>query len=278
MPFFLRYWLARRLASRRWREAAENYQRIGGSPMLGVIQKQCRALQDALEPVGEVRVYPGMRYWHPFIADTMARIRDWDPDRVVALPLFPHACSATTGTTLNEVWKHAGSLRPRLRSVPAYFEHPDYLAAVQDTIVQTLRRGRAEPDTLVLFSAHGVPQRFVDRGDPYVHQIRQGVERIATTLPHDWRLSFQSRVGKARWYGDFTLDVVADLGRRGVRSLAVVPISFTSENVETRYELDILVRETATSGGIVQYLRAPTVDDHPLYIRALAGLVQQHLA
>jgi ferrochelatase len=277
VPPVFRHLLARRLATRRWREAAENYRQIGGSPLLDIIRRQARALQVALQDAGEVRVYVGMRYWHPFIHEAMAAITAWAPDRLVALPLFPHYCTATTGTVLRAVHKHAGPLRKKLVCIEQYFDHPDYLEAVLETITQALDRGQAPADTVLLFSAHGVPQRLVDRGDPYVHHIRQCVERLAQHFAYSSVLSFQSRVGKARWYGEDTLETVAALGQRGVSSLAVVPISFTSENVETLYELDILVKEAAMASGITRYIRVPTVDESPRYIQALAELVRESL-
>lgn len=277
LPWLVRPFLARRIAARRWREAAKNYQRIGGSPMLGIIEQQCQALQKALAPLGDVRVYAGMRYWHPFIHDTMATIRAWQPDHLLALPLFPHYCCATTGTVFGEVNRHAGSLRHRLTYVNDYGEHPMYLQAVTDTIVQTMLEHAATHDTVLLFSAHGVPQRLVDRGDPYVQHIEQCVAHLAQRFSQPSVLSFQSRIGKAKWYGECTLDTVAALGQQGVRSLAVVPISFTSENVETLYELDIQVKQVALAHGIERYIRVPTVDVAPRYIAALAQLVRQSL-
>jgi ferrochelatase len=274
VPAVLRPWLAARIATRRWPEAADNYRRIGGSPMRRIIEQQCRALQEALQDLGEVRVDAGMRYWHPFIHETMATIHAWNPDRLIALPLFPHYCAATTGTVFIAVRQHAGALRPRTAYIEAYFDHPEYLAAVRDTIRHTLACARAAADTVLLFSAHGVPQKMVDRGDPYVHQIRQCAERLAQAFPYTSRLSFQSRVGKARWYGECTLDTVAALGKSGVKSLAVVPISFTSENVETLYELDILVKQAAVASGVEHYIRIPTVGTSPRYIMALAELVR----
>jgi ferrochelatase len=275
VPFFLRPWLAKRIATRRCPEAAENYRQIGGSPMLCIIRRQCLALQEALQDMGEIRVYPGMRYWHPFIHETMAAINAWNPDQVVALPLFPHYCSATTGTVFREVHKHAGPLKQRLIYINEYFDHPDYLQAVIGRIREEMARRQAASDTVLLFSAHGVPQKIVDRGDPYVYHIQQCVEQVSRAFAYVSVLGFQSRVGKAKWYGDFTLDRVEALGKSGVKSLAVVPISFTSENVETLYELDILVKDAAIASGIEHYIRIPTVDDSPCYIKALADLTRQ---
>ena len=277
LPSVLRWFLARRIASRRLFDAAENYRQIGGSPMLRIIQRQGRALATALADLGEVRAFPGMRYWHPFIHEAIQEITLWEPDQVVALPLFPHYCSATTGTVLQEVRNRSGALQARTIYIDAYYDNPDYLAAVCDTIRDALSQHRAPSDTVLLFSAHGVPQKIVDRGDPYVHQIQHCVERIYKEFPNRSVLSFQSRVGKAKWYGDFTLDRVAALGKEGVRSLAVVPISFTSENVETLYELDILVKQAALEHGIEQYIRVPAVDDRPRFIQTLADLVRIHI-
>lgn len=277
LPFFLRPLLARRIASRRCAAAAENYQQIGGSPMLRIIQQQCRALEAALQDMGAVRVFPGMRYWHPFIQETLQTLQTWQPDRVIALPLFPHYCSATTGTVFREVYKRAGGLRSRVVYINDYFGHPDYLGAVIDTIRDAMAQHQAASDTVLLFSAHGVPQKIVDRGDPYVQHIQRCVETISQSFSTRSVLSFQSRVGKAKWYGEFTLDCVAALGQVGIRSLTVVPISFTSENVETLYELDILVKETALAHGIEQYIRVPAVDARPRFIQALADLVRSQV-
>jgi ferrochelatase len=277
LPWPLRPLLARHIARRRFADAADNYARIGGSPMLRIIQRQCRALGAALQDEGEVQVYAGMRYWHPFIADTMSRIAAWGPDRLIALPLFPHYCSATTGTVFGEVRRHAGHLQQHTSYVQTYHDDPDYLAAVAATITDTLAQHQAPSETVVLFSAHGVPQRLVERGDPYVHHIKDSAAQLAKRLAYPAMVSYQSQVGRVRWYGASTLDTVATLGRQGNRSLAVVPLSFTSENVETLYELDVLVKDAAQSAGIQHYMRIPTVDVSPRYIKALAGLVRTAL-
>jgi ferrochelatase len=277
LPWPLRLLLARRIARRRWTEAAHNYQRIGGSPLLAIIKRQGQALEAALQDVGEVRVYAGMRYWHPFIADTMATIEAWEPEQVIALPLFPHYCSATTGTVFGEVRRHAGRLREKIAYVPAHYDHPDYLAAVAATIQETLTKQQVPAETVLVFSAHAIPQRLVRQGDPYVSHIEYSAACLGRQFPFASLVSYQSQVGKVRWHGASTLDTVAACGRNGVTSLAVVPLSFTAENVETLYELDILVRDAAHTAGITHYLRVPTVDMSPLYINALAGLVRTAL-
>ena len=133
---------------------------------------------------------------------------------------------------------------------------------------------------MVLFSAHGLPQKFIDEGDPYVQDIeatRQGIlDRLH--LPGRQILAYQSRTGPVKWVGPGTEQMLQRLGREGVTDVLVVPLSFVSDHIETLYEVDMLFADAAREAGIVHYSRTRALNASPLFIAALAGLVEDHLA
>jgi ferrochelatase len=128
----------------------------------------------------------------------------------------------------------------------------------------------------ILFSAHSLPQKVIDRGDPYKRQTETTVRLVMEhfrDIPHT--LAYQSKVGFAKWLEPSTDKSIEDLAKRGVKTLVVVPISFVSEHSETLYELDIQYRELAKTSGIGNFLRVPTLQKEPLFIKALASLIKE---
>jgi protoporphyrin/coproporphyrin ferrochelatase len=129
----------------------------------------------------------------------------------------------------------------------------------------------------VLFSAHGLPRQLVERGDPYLAQVKATVQAVMHRLDSSrpWSLAFQSRATRVAWLEPFTQDALAALARQGVREVAVVPIAFLTEHVETLFELDMLIRDQALAAGIEGYHRVPALNDSPALIDCLAGLVRR---
>jgi ferrochelatase len=165
--------------------------------------------------------------------------------------------------------------------VREYHDHPRYVEALAGTVRTALRgvSARRRDSATILFSAHGLPKRFVDAGDPYPRQIERTrdlvLERLAVRNPS--RLSFQSRVGPVRWIGPDTADVVAELGRAGVKALVVVPIAFVSDHIETLFEIGMLYGNQAREAGIEEFVRVPALNADPLFVAALADLVEERL-
>jgi ferrochelatase len=165
--------------------------------------------------------------------------------------------------------------------VEHYPDNPLYIEAGTATVRGTWARIPEErrARTVLLFSAHGLPQRFIDEGDPYVAHIdatRFGVlERL--NLPNRQLLAFQSRTGPVKWIGPGTEEVLAELGDSGVTDVLIVPLSFVSDHIETLYEVDMLFADAARAAGITGYYRPPALNTHPLFIEALAGLVHDKL-
>jgi protoporphyrin/coproporphyrin ferrochelatase len=283
--------MARLIAKVRGPSVRANYRRIGGgSPQLRITREQAQALEDRLNVAAggshHYRVFISMRYTRPSAFDALTEIAAAGIRRIVTLTLFPHWSKATTGSSRREfdrtlatpAWRRA---RFDVRHIEHYADHPLYIDALSATVrtawdgIPVERRGKA----VILFSAHGLPQRFIDEGDPYVEHIdatRFGVlERLR--LPNRQLLAFQSRTGPVKWIGPGTEEVLAELGDSGVTDVLVVPLSFVSDHIETLYEVDMLFADAAHAAGITGYYRPAALNTHPLFIEALAGLVHDVL-
>lgn len=285
--------LARLLAKWRAPSVRANYRRIGGgSPINATTVGQAGLLETRLGTgrgacAGRFRVFVSMRYLHPSIAEALQTIRAEGMTRIVTLSLFPHWSHATTGSWRHELdrvlqsseWQGGGL---EITSIDRYPAEPLYLDALADTVRHGLDRfsPSVRSAVVILFSAHGLPQALVDRGDPYVADIettRSGVwERLG--LPNRQLLGYQSRVGPVRWIGPGTDEIIDRLGQEGVKHILIVPLSFVSDHIETLYEIDILFAERAKRAGIQECLRSESLNGHPWFIEALARLVERHLA
>jgi len=206
--------------------------------------------------------------------------------RVVGLTLYPHYSRATTGSSLRELRRtlERGKWKGRfhLTHIDSYPEEPLYLDAMADTVRAALDGfdPAVRDRVVILFSAHGLPKKFVDEGDPYVRHTeatRRGIlDRL--NVPNRHVLGYQSRTGPVEWIGPGTEEKLLELGREGVREVLLVPLSFVSDHIETLYEVDMLFADEARAAGITDYRRPQALNTHPLFIRALAGLVTRHLA
>jgi ferrochelatase len=278
---------ARALSKARGPSVRKNYERIGGrSPQLPLTLAQADALERRLSRGGGAfRVRVGMRYWQPTIASALDAFAAEGVSRIVALPLYPQYSLATTGSSFNALALALDSLasrpRPVVTRIEAYPDDPAYLDAMTGTVRQALASfpddRRAE--VVLLFSAHGLPRSFVKRGDPYVGQVAATVAGILSRLdvPNRHVLGYQSRTGPVKWIEPGIEEVIASLGRDGVKDLLIVPVSFVSDHIETLYEVDLLFAEEARAAGISTVVRSPALNSHPLFIEALAALVERHL-
>jgi ferrochelatase len=261
----------------RARKVRRYYEEIGGgSPIAAITERQRFALEEALRATGgRFKVYTGMRYWYPLSKHAALEMKEDGAARAIALPLYPHFCSATTGSSFSDLrrWmKWAGCTCP-LTEIRSYPEHPKYVAALAETI-STMIRDRDRGGMFLLFSAHGVPQALIDGGDPYREETERTVAAVMRSfpgLPHG--ISYQSKVGPTAWLPPDTVDEVTRLAREGVKTLVVVPVSFVSEHIETLHELDIRLAAHARQAGIQSFLRTPALNDAPGFIAALADLV-----
>jgi ferrochelatase len=279
-PGVLRRYVARRIARGRAPRVAKDYAKIGGaSPLPERTAEQARALEAALEAraPGRFATAVAMRYWRPTTEEAVSSLSARGCDRFLHLPLYPQESRATTGSSSDELRRVLAAHAPRapLSEVRSWHLHPRYLAALHRTVTEGLVPLRAQGGERphVLFSAHGLPERFRRAGDPYVDQVEETYRAVAGRLPEPASLSYQSRVGPVRWVGPATDETIARLGREGVRTLLVVPLGFVSDHFETLFEIDLLYRDLAKASGIERFSRAPSLNDRPDFVDALADLV-----
>ncbi len=276
--------LARLIASHRARHVQNHYARIGGhSPIRELTERQAAALEKELRQTMNARCFVAMRYWNPSTADAVRQIRAQRFDQLVLLPLYPQYSKTTTGSSLNE-WHRRFDAAPKngaqIRVIHDFHLHPHYIGAVVERINEGLSKfvspstPRAD-DVHLLFSAHGVPMKEIERGDPYRPQIEATTTCVvgvgAWTNPQS--LCYQSRVGPGKWLQPSLEAALGEIAAQGAERVLVVPISFVTDHVETLHEIDIEARKLAGTLGIRQFETMPALNDSPAFIRALAALV-----
>lgn len=280
LPQPLRWLVARLISGRREKTAQEIYARLGGrSPILPLTEKQAEALTGAIEGLDlgiEVRCFIAMRYWHPRAAETARAVAAFAPDEVVLLPLYPQFSTTTTASSFAE-WRRAAAkagITATTASICCYPVEQGWIQA-QSLLVGKALDAMGDTPCRLLFSAHGLPKKVVEGGDPYQDQVEMTAKAVVAALGRsdlDWVVSYQSRVGPLEWIAPYTEAEIRRAGEAGL-GLIVVPIAFVSEHSETLVELDIEYRELAEHAGVSRYIRVPAVGSEPAFIAGLARLV-----
>ncbi|HXZ25069.1 MAG TPA: ferrochelatase [Nitrospiria bacterium] len=278
-------WVRNRIAAAVARKRApvvrKYYRMIGGkSPILDHTKAQAQLLERALRPHGAYTCLIGMRYWHPMIDTAVNTALGIAAKRCIILPLYPHYSLATTGSAFTEVrrqLRQRAANRLTVRFIDDWHNHPAYIAALADRIRAGLSEIAPPLDRVhLVFSAHGLPEKLIKKGDPYQRQIEETVRLTVKSLGYDEgrvHLCYQSRVGPLKWIGPSTEELIKELAGRGVRTALVVPVSFVSDHLETLYEIDILYKKMAEGLGISEWRRAPSLNDSPMFIEALKTIV-----
>jgi protoporphyrin/coproporphyrin ferrochelatase len=287
LPFrFMQKPLAWFISTQRHKKSSSYYEQIGGgSPLRKITDEQARALENELNNRGvNSRVYVAMRYWHPFTEETFEQIERDGITYLVVLPLYPQFSISSTGSSLNrmsKVIKEKGLESMRSSVICSWQDNIDYINSLAEMVKEELTKfSNSDPAaTTIIFSAHSVPVRYIEEGDPYLEYTQQTfklvMEKVGTNYPHT--LSFQSRVGPVKWLRPSTEETLRRLASEGVLQTLMVPISFVSEHSETLYEMDILYKGVADEIGIKEYRRVPALNCRPDFIDALANLVQREL-
>lgn len=283
LPNPARWLLAQYISRRRERTARRNYDFIGGkSPLLPNTITQAKALETALDGPDEVRCFVSMRNWHPFSDETARNIKTFQPDNIVLLPLYPQYAAATTGSSVKDWIRAVGDvgLDAPTSTICCYPAERGFVSAMADLVVEAWKKAEKTGLPRILYSAHGLPEREILRGDPYQWQVKQSAAAIAAVVAdrlgghQEWLVSYQSRVGRLKWLGPYTDAEIERAGLEG-RPLVVVPLSFVSEHVETLVELDVEYRELAALHKVPAYERVRTVGDDAGFIEGLAGMVRR---
>ncbi len=275
-PAFLQPAIARFIARRRAPKVERYYERIGGkSPIRELTEAQARALEKRLGP--DYRCFVAMRYWRPSTLEALAAIKREGITRVIALSLYPHYSRATTGSSVNElkrVLAESGA-QFQVSYIDRFYDHPLYIRALAERIEEGFAQFADRENVELVFSAHSLPQSFIDQGDPYLGHIEETVRLVMERLGGcGYHLAFQSRAGPVKWLEPSTEEMIRHLAGHGCRTLLMVPLSFVSDHIETLYEIDIQYGEEAQALGIANFRRSPSLNDAPLFIDCLVNLVR----
>ncbi len=273
--------LARRIARTRAPESRGFYAKIGGrSPIVELTQKQLALLESKLGPA--FKCYMAMRAWKPTTEQAVGELAKDGAKRIVALPLYPQRSRTTTVSSIKELRRvlKARRLDLPVHEVCCYPTHPKFVEAWVERIRATLdgiepgRRAKAH----VLFSAHSLPKSVIEKGDPYLAHVQATVRAVMEKLPGvPHSLAFQSRATKIPWLEPFTQDELTRLAQAGVKDVAVVPIAFLTDHIETLYELDMLIKDHALKVGIEGYHRVAALNSSDKLADALADVVRRAL-
>ena len=277
-PAFLQPLYATLLSRGRGREVRGRYQEIGGgSPILKETARQAAALRQALRAAGRAEpVKILFRYASPRAAGLMRALKARGIRKLLPVTLYPHDCQGTTGSSLSELGREARAAGLEvLPGVLHYATDPQYVESLAEPLAAALRE---VPGATVVFSAHSLPAKAIEAGDPYQREIIATFEAVQARigpLPGGYTLAYQSKVGPIRWLEPELGGVLKTLAGR---DLIILPVSFVSEHIETLHELDIQFREVALKAGVRSYRRLPAPGVHPAFIRCLADRTLAALA
>jgi ferrochelatase len=283
LGFLLQKPLAKLISIMRASKVVKYYEMIGGgSPILRLTYAQARAIEARLNRNAtryRFKTYVGMRYSPPYIEDAVREIVAIEVDELIAMSMFPHYSGATTGSALKKLRQALETCKktPPLKVIESWPEHPGYVDALVEKITEGLEQFPEEvrPNVHVVFSAHSLPQSFIDKGDPYLKEIKATIGRVTEKLElKHWHLCFQSRSGPVRWLEPTTENILEELIAQDHKELLMVPISFVSDHIETLYEVDIKYKRFAESKG-ARLVRTASLNDSPKFIDALADLIER---
>jgi ferrochelatase len=264
---------------RRPKKTAEAYNQVWtneGSPLRAIAHRQAEALRQRLP---EVSVHYAMRYGNPGIAAAIENMTGEGCTRILAVPLYPQYCAATTATANDAVFAALAAMRhqPALRMLPPYYDDPNYIDALAKNLKRQLAALDFEPERLLL-SFHGMPVRTLELGDPYHCHCRKTARLLSEALGREVDVAFQSKFGRAKWLEPATDATLAAYPKQGVKKLAVATPGFSADCIETLEELGIRGRRTFEEAGGDKFALLGCLNDSPEGMDMLTRLVSRELA
>jgi len=265
-------------------KSAKNYQKVWtdeGSPLLVILNKQKQLTQDLLGKENlEIEFAIGMRYGNPSIDKGLEELREKNCNKIIVLPMYPHYCAATTGSTFDAVTNAMQKWRwvPSLRFISTYHDHPDYIKALTNSIKKHWdKHGKPEK---ILFSYHGIPKKYFTKGDPY-HCLCSKTTRLVREqmgLTEEFAMTtFQSRFGPQEWLQPYTDKTVEKLAKDKVEHLQIVAPGFSADCLETIEELDGENREIFVEHGGKKFSYIPCLNDQSDHINLIGALIKNEL-
>lgn len=261
------------------KKSAEAYNQIWtneGSPLRVIAHRQAEALRARLPSLS---IHYAMRYGNPGIAAALDKMVAEGCTRILAAPLYPQYCAATTATANDAVFAALGAMRwqPAIRTLPPYYDDPLYIDALAANLSRQLSKLEFEPERLLL-SFHGMPVRTLEQGDPYHCHCKATARLLSETIGRDVDVAFQSKFGRAQWLEPATDATLARYPEEGVNRIAVATPGFSADCIETLEELGIRGRETFLHSGGKQFALLECLNDSPESIAMLERLIERELA
>ena len=279
VPSIFRYPLAKFISKRRAPIAKNIYKEIGNkSPILELTQDQAKSLENKLLKKDDYKCFVAMRCWHPRAFDVIKKVREYNPEEIILLPLYPQFSASTSGSSINE-WNDLckkENYQVKTKTICCYPTESNFIASHVSLIKKTLQHVENNNFKLI-FSAHGLPESKIKKGDPYQWHVEETVKEIMSKLKTenlDHVISYQSRVGPMKWIGPFTDAEIIKYSKEK-KGIVIVPVAFVSEHSETLVELDIEYKKLAEKNGCTFYKRVPALGIEENFIKGLAELVLQ---
>ena len=279
IPSIIRYPLAKIISKRRTPIAKDIYKEIGNkSPILELTQQQSESLENNLKKKGDYKCFVVMRCWHPRASQVIKKVKEYNPEEIILLPLYPQYSASTSGSSINE-WNDLckkENYKVKTKTICCYPTENNFVKSHANLIKETIKN-LDNKNFKLLFSAHGLPESKIKKGDPYQWQVEKTVESIMSELINenlDFLISYQSRVGPLKWIGPSTDDVIIKYSREK-KGIVIVPVAFVSEHSETLVELDIEYKKLAEKNGCSFYKRVPALGIEENFIKGLTELVLQ---
>ena len=279
IPSIFRYPLAKFISKKRALIAKNIYKEISNkSPILELTQDQAKSLENNLSRKGDYKCFVAMRCWHPRASDVIKKVREYNPEEIILLPLYPQFSVSTSGSSINE-WKDLckkENYKIKTKTICCYPTESNFIASHVSLIKKTLQNIENNNFKLI-FSAHGLPESKIKKGDPYQWHVEETVKEIMSKLKTenlDYVISYQSRVGPMKWIGPSTDSEIIKYSKEK-KGIVIVPVAFVSEHSETLVELDIKYKKLAEKNGCIFYERTPALGIEENFIKGLTKLVLQ---
>jgi len=272
LPWLIRKFIGKIIINARLEEAKANYKAIGSkSPLPKITQNLVQKLQQNVD--SETKVCAIMRYTPPFAKDELEKLKKDGVEQLYLFPMYPQYSTTTTKSSIEDIYENLAKIdfKPEIFMVKHYFENEIYIDAVAKEIQKKLDK---YPGFDLIFSAHGLPQRIVDRGDPYQKHIEKTVELVSQKLQNyaQIHLAYQSKVGKGKWLEPSLDDKLKEIQNKNV---IIYPISFTIDNSETVFELKIEYREIAQKLGYEKYIVCNCLNANDDFVKLIQSIYQQ---
>ncbi len=277
MPSFMRKIVGSMIVSFRKKEALNNYKALGGkSPIVKHMEDLTKKLSSLLP---EIEIKYAMRYTPPFAFEILEKMKEENIEEIILLPLYPHFSTTTTASSFDDVETSLRKLnyQPKIKKITSFYDHIGYNLSIIEKIKEAMKNENPKEFDLI-FSAHGLPQKMIEQGDPYQNQIESNVAILKNLLKEsgiDFKnihLAYQSKVGPLKWLSPSLEEKLKEIKNKKV---LIYPISFTLDNSETDYELSIEYKELAKDMGFEKFIVSKCVNDSDLFVKSLISIYKE---